>query len=121
MFVFGDPLTIAITYIESVGGAFTKDLIELPQSPGICKTQLTFARMAYNMAVSQNAGEEPTAAIVEIYDAWFSKLSRIDSCLRDAILANRHHFLGGKGPENRAKYAYLAGLEFAPDGPYGHG
>jgi hypothetical protein len=72
---------------------------------------MTYARIAYNMAIEEGADAAVCNVLLEDYDAMFTRLCKISDQFLDAVRENKHRYVNEHVPGSREKYRRLAGLD----------
>lgn len=72
---------------------------------------MTYARIAYNMAIEEGADADVSNALLIEYDKIFERLCEISEEFRETVRDNRHRYVNGHMSQSREKYRKLAKLD----------
>lgn len=114
MFYFGTPEDNARLLWESalsVPGPTLNEKALDEMTEAECKNALVYARIAYQMAETNESPKEVLDILLAEYDRIFEHTATISEDFKEFIRGHRHQWLGGYDPENIKKYKKLAGVD----------
>lgn len=114
MFNFGSVEDNILLFKEAalrVSGPRVPDMPIEELSSKLLPIAMTYARIAYNMAIEEGASHEVSNALLEEHDKIFTRLCEISESFRETVKWNRHRYINEHLGESIAKYRKIAGAD----------